>query len=172
MELKNVLIPALRRYAPWIYAGTSQGRLSCLEGAGRSIPQSCERRASRRCGWGNLDPRTRALVFSGEAEGPPREPVFSRTRQGRKRPLESIGGRIFQRGGRDSNPRLRFKSQHSLSRRAQSATLAPPHLPKMPLGGRQAEGVGFEPTVACATTVFKTVTFSRSVIPPSGEILP
>jgi hypothetical protein len=32
--------------------------------------------------------------------------------------------------------------------------------------------VGFEPTVACTTTVFKTVTFSRSVIPPSGAILP
>src|SRR5271157_1506963 len=30
-------------------------------------------------------------------------------------------------------------SQHSLSRRAQSATLAPSHLPRMPLGGGQAE---------------------------------
>jgi hypothetical protein len=30
------------------------------------------------------------------------------------------------RGGRDSNPRPRFKPRHSLSRRAQSATLAPP----------------------------------------------
>ena len=29
-----------------------------------------------------------------------------------------------------------------------------------------AEGVGFEPTVACATTVFKTVTIGRSVTPP------
>ena len=37
--------------------------------------------------------------------------------------------RVFQwRGGRDSNPRLRFKPQHSLSRRAQSATLAPPQM--------------------------------------------
>ena len=37
--------------------------------------------------------------------------------------------RVFQwRGGRDSNPRLRFKPQHSLSRRAQSATLAPPQV--------------------------------------------
>ena len=29
-----------------------------------------------------------------------------------------------------------------------------------------AEGVGFEPTVACTTTVFKTVTLNRSVTPP------
>ena len=29
-----------------------------------------------------------------------------------------------------------------------------------------AEGTGFEPAVACATTVFKTVTFSHSVTPP------
>jgi hypothetical protein len=32
----------------------------------------------------------------------------------------------------------------------------------------RAEGVGFEPTVAFATTVFKTVAFNRSAIPPSG----
>jgi hypothetical protein len=31
-----------------------------------------------------------------------------------------------------------------------------------------AEGVGFEPTVAFATTVFKTVAFNRSAIPPSA----
>jgi hypothetical protein len=36
--------------------------------------------------------------------------------------------RFLWRGGRDSNPRLRFKPQHSLSRRAQSATLAPPRV--------------------------------------------
>jgi hypothetical protein len=35
---------------------------------------------------------------------------------------------FFQRGGRDLNPRRRFKPPHSLSRRAQSATLAPPHI--------------------------------------------
>ena len=29
-----------------------------------------------------------------------------------------------------------------------------------------AEGTGFEPAVACATTVFKTVTFNHSVTPP------
>ena len=29
-----------------------------------------------------------------------------------------------------------------------------------------AEGVGFEPTVACATTVFKTVTIDHSDTPP------
>ena len=29
-----------------------------------------------------------------------------------------------------------------------------------------AEGVGFEPTEACASLVFKTSTFVRSVIPP------
>jgi hypothetical protein len=31
-----------------------------------------------------------------------------------------------------------------------------------------AEGVGFEPTLACTKHVFKTCTFSRSVIPPQG----
>ncbi len=30
-----------------------------------------------------------------------------------------------------------------------------------------AEGVGFEPTVACATTVFKTVTIGHSDTPPN-----
>jgi hypothetical protein len=29
-----------------------------------------------------------------------------------------------------------------------------------------AEGVGFEPTVTCATTVFKTVTIGHSDTPP------
>ena len=32
-----------------------------------------------------------------------------------------------------------------------------------------AEGVGFEPTVACATTVFKTVTIDHSVTPPERK---
>lgn len=31
-----------------------------------------------------------------------------------------------------------------------------------------AEGVGFEPTVACATTVFKTVSLGLSDIPPES----
>src|SRR5436305_2696629 len=34
----------------------------------------------------------------------------------------------------------------------------------------RAEGVGFEPTVACATTVFETVRFGRSRIPPSTRL--
>jgi hypothetical protein len=46
------------------------------------------------------------------------------------------------------------------------------HLPIKLVWMKPAEGVGFEPTVAFTTTVFKTVTFSRSVIPPSGAILP
>ncbi len=59
-----------------------------------------------------------------------------------------LEGRGFlRRGGRDSNPRLSFKSQHSLSRRAQSASLAPPqvhlHFPEV----GKAEGEGFEPPV-------------------------
>ena len=33
-----------------------------------------------------------------------------------------------------------------------------------------AEGVGFEPTVARATTVFKTVTIDRSDTPPEARI--
>ena len=37
--------------------------------------------------------------------------------------------------------------------------------------GRQvAEGVGFEPTEACASLVFKTSTFVRSVTPPGGVL--
>ena len=36
----------------------------------------------------------------------------------------------------------------------------------------KAEGVGFEPTVTCATTVFKTVALSRSAIPPGSEGVP
>jgi hypothetical protein len=33
-----------------------------------------------------------------------------------------------------------------------------------------AEGVGFEPTEACASLVFKTSTFVRSVIPPETVV--
>ena len=33
-----------------------------------------------------------------------------------------------------------------------------------------AEGVGFEPTVACATTVFKTVPLNRSGTPPARPL--
>ena len=47
--------------------------------------------------------------------------------------------------------------------------------PRLGLEGRNrnttselAEGVGFEPTVPCDTTVFETVRFVRSRIPPSG----
>ena len=36
---------------------------------------------------------------------------------------------------------------------------------------REAVGVGFEPTVAYATTVFKTAAFVHSAIPPSFCIL-
>jgi hypothetical protein len=32
-----------------------------------------------------------------------------------------------------------------------------------------AERTGFEPAVACATTVFKTVTFNHSVTSPDGK---
>ena len=51
-----------------------------------------------------------------------RETLFmgDNPRKNQKPPL-----RRFWRGGRDSNPRL-SQPQHSLSRRAQSATLAPP----------------------------------------------
>ena len=33
-----------------------------------------------------------------------------------------------------------------------------------------AEGVGFEPTVSCETTVFKTVAFGHSATPPMGAV--
>ena len=33
-----------------------------------------------------------------------------------------------------------------------------------------AERTGFEPAVACATTVFKTVTFNHSVTSPLGNL--
>ncbi len=36
--------------------------------------------------------------------------------------------------------------------------------------GVSAEGVGFEPTEACASLVFKTSTFVRSVIPPESLV--
>ena len=66
-------------------------------------------------------------------------------------------------------PTAEFKAQHSLSRRAQSATLAPPQIvnPVPPL----AEGEGFEPPVGCPTPVFKTGTIGLSVIPPGVPIL-
>ena len=76
-------------------------------------------------------------------------------------------------------------TQHSLSRRAHSATLAPPRIQlegfKLPTAqlvlnkpsniwtfyhAILSGGVGFEPTLACTKHVFKTCTFSRSVIPP------
>ena len=61
--------------------------------------------------------------------------------------------------------------RHSLSRRAQSATLAPPHI-HFCARSDVAEGVGFEPTWACTQPVFKTGTIGHSVIPPGGTILP
>ena len=54
------------------------------------------------------------------------------------------------------------KLDHSLSRGARSATLAPFHrnIKKM------AEKQGFEPWVPCGTTVFKTVAIDHSAISP------
>ena len=41
----------------------------------------------------------------------------------------------------------------------------------LPLTARAvAEGVGFEPTVTCATMVFETIRFGRSRIPPGGML--
>ena len=87
-------------------------------------------------------------------------------------------------------------TQHSLSRRAHSATLAPPqqcttarltldivianqrlvvslsnhrqHVRRVQglYPNCKAEGVGFEPTLAFTKHVFKTCAFSRSAIPP------
>ena len=37
--------------------------------------------------------------------------------------------------------------------------------------GNVAEEVGFEPTVTCATTVFKTVALIRSATPPARKVL-
>ncbi len=47
---------------------------------------------------------------------------------GRESKTPACAGVFRWRGGRDLNPRSRFKPRHSLSRRAQSATLAPPHI--------------------------------------------
>src|SRR4029078_12164646 len=41
-------------------------------------------------------------------------------------------------------------------------SMTPPALPR-------AEGVGFEPTVTCATMVFETIRFGRSRIPPRRD---
>src|SRR5215211_5359023 len=38
--------------------------------------------------------------------------------------------------------------------------------------GTCAEGVGFEPTEACASMVFKTIPFGRSGIPPGARLGP
>ena len=35
---------------------------------------------------------------------------------------------------------------------------------------KMAEEVGFEPTVRCRTTVFKTAAFNRSATPPSFDV--
>ncbi len=63
--------------------------------------------------------------------------------------------------------------QHSLSRRAQSASLAPPqyHVVNQKPSGFQAEGEGFEPTVGFPTPVFKTGALSHSAILPETSIL-
>ena len=37
------------------------------------------------------------------------------------------------------------------------------------MGKKMAEEVGFEPTVPCGTTVFKTAAFNHSAIPPRAS---
>ena len=58
-------------------------------------------------------------------------------------------------------PGDRFVTGHMISNHAHSATL-----PSLPCPGCGAEGEGFEPPVALATTVFKTVAFDHSANPP------
>ena len=79
--------------------------------------------------------------------------------------------RVFLAGRAGFEPAVELFTRQPLSRRPQSATLAPPHIQLFARIGK-AEGVGFEPTWACTQPVFKTGTFVHSVIPPSGGILP
>ena len=75
--------------------------------------------------------------------------------------------RFVKAGRAGFEPAAEFKAQHSLSRRAQSASLAPPQENQLFL----AEGVGFEPTMDCSIPVFKTGALGRSAIPPFPGLL-
>ena len=75
--------------------------------------------------------------------------------------------RFVEAGRAGFEPAAEFKAQHSLSRRAQSASLAPPQDKQLFL----AEGVGFEPTMDCSIPVFKTGALGRSAIPPYPDLL-
>ena len=88
-------------------------------------------------------------------------------------------------------PRLIVKSRTVFAGKCDVAQLPPRDVPfhlgqldtdgegsgheRAPRSGRGvivvAEGLGFEPTEACASLVFKTSTFVRSVIPPERRSL-
>jgi hypothetical protein len=82
----------------------------------------------------------------------------------------SLIGHFFllnnQRGGRDSNPRSRFNPDNHL---AGDPVQPLRHLPRCPTRFnylKQAEGEGFEPTMAFTIPVFKTGALNHSAIPP------
>ena len=68
-----------------------------------------------------------------------------------------------------SRPKAAFAIEREIGRRAHARRLDAAN-EKAPSGGRRnnsmAEEVGFEPTVPCGTTVFKTAAFNHSAIPP------
>ena len=71
---------------------------------------------------------------------------------------------LFWRGRRDLNPRDAFYTSYSLSRGAPSATWVLPRTADSYMN--LAERVGFEPTDAFTSPVFKTGAFDHSAISP------
>ena len=99
-----------------------------------------------------VTPRRRRSRHSSARGEPPRVPT-------RRRPVSSFpASACSPPGGEQLHETL-------AARRAGSRRRGPA------CGFRLAEGVGFEPTVTCATMVFETIRFGRSRIPPPG-ILP
>ena len=76
---------------------------------------------------------------------------------------------FFWRGREDLNLRDAFYTSYSLSRGAPSASWV---LPQVDGKIQLAERVGFEPTDAFTSPVFKTGAFNRSAISPGDEFAP
>ena len=95
-------------------------------------------------------PRRDVVIRGGSASRPPRS------------------GRALPHTDRNTLTRIGDPTPNPLAASRRSATRAGPTVAAGPV--TRAEGVGFEPTVTCATMVFETIRFGRSRIPP-GEIV-
>ena len=106
--------------------------------------------------------------------GNPRRATSARARRGRRSP-----SRMFHGGGRIRRPSSSLRSDSgSAIRSSQGGRDSYPSslstqkselrqiLPLSALYQRSTEEVGFEPTVPCGTTVFKTAAFGHSATPP------